>query len=162
MINFVYKSNFKVRSRKYLLRKSSIWGKNAAGLSLDEKNLTTRSNTDKDVSTRKNDIRLDFKTSRFRTCYGQISSEIQIRVGPDNVQKYLDILKALYSLLCIVVMLLMCNMICGSSRAVTTKGLKCNVCGNGKDVYHFSPEFDAVYGDTCAIAAPDVEHTYTY
>ena len=82
--------------------------------------------------------------------------------NPDNVQKYLDVLKALYGLLCIVFMLLMCNMICGSSRAVTTKGLKCDVCGNGKDVYHFSPEFDAVYGDTCAIAAPDVEHTYTY
>ena len=80
---------------------------NASGLSLDGRNLTTRNNADKDVSTYKSDVRLDFKTSRLRICYGQILSEIQIRVGPENVQKHLDVLKALYGLLCIVVILLM-------------------------------------------------------
>ena len=89
---------------------------------------------------------LNLKTSYARICYNQLASEIQIRIGPNNVQKYCPTLKAVYFLACIVVIILMCNII-EKNQSNVSKELKCNVCGNGKDIYHLPTQFGDILGE---------------
>ena len=111
-----------------------------------EDSVTIGNKSNEHISTTRNGT-VNIKIPYARRCYNQIASEIQIRVGTDNVQKYCPVMKAVYFLACVVVIILMCNVI-EKTQSNVSKELKCKMCGNGTPSY-FPTEFGKILGDRC-------------